>query len=72
MPKGDDTTLHAQTVGFDGPPEPLECATCGRLFDGDPEEDPVGESGLPMCGECNRTRNFEIELEALSEDDNEW
>lgn len=44
--------------------EPLACATCGRLLDGDPDEDPVGESGRPICGECERNRNFDAMREA--------
>ena len=56
----------------DGIREPLECATCGRLLDGDPEDEPEGESGLPLCGLCNRGRNFDALVEELSEDDHGW
>ena len=47
--------------------EPLACATCGRLLEGlDPEDEPDGDAGRPICGECNRERNFaaieEVEL----------
>ncbi len=42
------------------------CATCGAELDGDPDEDPTGDAGLPICGECERNRNFaaieEVEL----------
>jgi hypothetical protein len=37
----------------------LVCVGCGRPLGGDPEDDPVGESGMPLCGECNRARNFD-------------
>jgi hypothetical protein len=36
----------------------LRCATCGRALDGDPDEDPTGDAGRPICGECERERNF--------------
>ena len=46
--------------------EPLACSACGRLLLADPDDDPVGRRGLPLCGECNRERNFaaveELEL----------
>lgn len=35
------------------------CATCGRALDGDPEDEPFGDAGRPICGECNRARNFD-------------
>jgi hypothetical protein len=38
-------------------PRPL-CATCGRALDGDPDEDPTGDGGDPICGECSRERDF--------------
>ncbi len=34
------------------------CATCDRELDGDPDEDPTGDAGLPICGECARERDF--------------
>jgi hypothetical protein len=37
---------------------PLRCATCDRELDGDPDEDPAGDDGRPICGECERERNF--------------
>jgi hypothetical protein len=37
---------------------PLACAACGRALDGDPDEDPTGDAGLPICGECARERDF--------------
>ena len=36
----------------------LRCATCGRALDGDPDEDPTGDAGRPICGECARERDF--------------
>jgi hypothetical protein len=38
---------------------PLACASCGRLFVGlDPEDEPEGDAGRPICSECNRERTF--------------
>ena len=46
-------------MGWDDPP--LRCATCGTELVGvDPDDDPEGEGGLPICGECNRARNFAV------------
>ncbi len=36
----------------------LRCATCGRALVGDPDEDPTGDAGRPICGECERERDF--------------
>jgi hypothetical protein len=36
----------------------LRCATCGRALDGDPDEDPTGDAGRPICGECARENDF--------------
>lgn len=36
----------------------VRCATCGRALNGDPDEDPAGDVGLPICGECYRERDF--------------
>jgi hypothetical protein len=44
------------------------CASCGRPLGADPDDDPAGESGLPLCGECNGARNFdalEVEWESV-------
>ncbi|MEX1171180.1 MAG: hypothetical protein WEG56_01085 [Chloroflexota bacterium] len=39
--------------------EPAWCATCGHALDGlDPDEDPTGDAGRPICGECERSRNY--------------
>lgn len=41
--------------------EPLVCATCGSVLIGDdPDEDPAGDAGLPICGECARARHFDV------------
>jgi hypothetical protein len=39
-------------------PVALACATCGRPLGQDQEDEPEGDAGLPICGECNRERNF--------------
>jgi hypothetical protein len=36
----------------------LVCVTCGAALDGDPDEDPTGDGGRPICGECARNRDF--------------
>lgn len=36
----------------------VTCAGCGRALDGDPDEDPTGDAGLPICGNCARERDF--------------
>ena len=36
----------------------VRCATCGRELDGDPDEEPTGDAGRPICGECRREREF--------------
>jgi hypothetical protein len=40
--------------------EPLRCATCDAPLDGDPDEDPTGDAGLPICGECRRAAEFDV------------
>jgi hypothetical protein len=45
---------------------PLICGGCGRPLLGDPEDDPAGENGLPLCGDCNRARNFDADWEYAS------
>lgn len=47
----------------------LYCESCGKLLDGDPEDDPTGEDGGPICGECNRARNFDDIQFALDDED---
>jgi hypothetical protein len=36
----------------------VRCATCASVLDGDPDEDPTGDAGEPICGECARARDF--------------
>jgi hypothetical protein len=52
----------------------LRCATCGRALDGDPDEDPTGDAGQPICGECERERDFiDFEMDrADGEIDGTW
>lgn len=44
-------------------PDALVCASCGTPLSGDPDEDPTGDAGMPICGECERNRNFDAMLE---------
>jgi hypothetical protein len=34
----------------------LFCARCHSELDGDPDEDPSGDGGRPICGDCARER----------------
>ena len=36
----------------------LFCAACGTPLTGDPDEDPSGDAGMPICGNCARERDF--------------
>lgn len=55
--------------GIVGDDDELECATCGRVLGTDEEDEPDGDAGQPICGECNRARNFDaIELVEWAED----
>ena len=46
-------------VDAGGPDEVVICATCGTALDGlDRDEDPTGDRGRPICGNCDRERNF--------------
>ncbi len=47
----------------------LRCATCGDALNGDPDEDPTGDAGQPICGECERSRNFDSDLQLMPEED---
>ena len=41
----------------------MRCATCARVLDGDLDEDPTGDAGEPICGECARERDrFVLDL----------
>ena len=45
------------------------CVSCGMSLGDDLEDDPDGEGpGRPICGECDRARNFEA-LELDLDDD---
>jgi len=44
-----------ETTWLDGE---LRCATCDRALSGDPDEDPTGDAGQPICGECYREREY--------------
>jgi hypothetical protein len=50
---------------------PLLCSRCGRPLDGiDPDEEPAGWDGQPLCGECVREREFiDQEVEMQEADD---
>ena len=59
-------TMVPIVFGFPSPQTfevPETCASCGRELDGDPEDDPT-DAGGPICGECNRARNFDADEEA--------
>ena len=45
------------------------CATCGASLNGDLDEDPTGDAGRPICGECERSRNFDADLQLMDEED---
>jgi hypothetical protein len=47
-------------------PHTVECVACGRPLTDDPDDDPIGEAGLPLCGACNRARNFDAIEEPAS------
>ena len=48
----------------------LNCHRCGQPLGNDPDDEPDGGvDGLPMCGECDRNRNFEADLGALDAQD---
>ena len=53
--------------------KPLLCSRCGRRLDGfDPDEEPVGWDGQPLCGECVREREFidqEVEMQETNDVD---
>ena len=49
------------------------CVRCGRALNGrDADEDPQGDQGRPICGECARERDFidfEVAMQETSHDD---
>jgi hypothetical protein len=47
----------------------LRCASCGAFLGGDPEDDPTGDDGRPICGECARERDFDVDLQLMDEDE---
>ena len=42
---------------------PLDCHRCGRPLGDDPEDEPDGIDGLPLCGECSRNRDEAADFE---------
>jgi hypothetical protein len=36
----------------------LVCASCGTPLTDDPDQDPTGDAGMPICGNCARERDF--------------
>ena len=48
------------------------CGNCGTPLDDDPDDDPMGgPDGQPLCGECDRNRNFAADVETLDAADGE-
>ena len=50
----------------------LRCATCGSALDGDPDEEPTGDAGRPICGNCYRERDFAVMDMIDGELDGNW
>ena len=50
----------------------LRCATCGGALDGDPDEEPTGDAGRPICGNCYRERDFFVMDMIDGELDGNW
>ena len=48
---------------------PLRCVSCGAVLSGDPDEDPTGNAGEPICGECARNRDFDADLQLIDWED---
>jgi hypothetical protein len=68
---GEDPTHRCSACGQDvildfdaGESALAACATCGLPLDGDPEDERAGDAGRPICGDCNRARNFDAIEEA--------
>lgn len=55
---GTDDEHEIDALVLDG--ELLVCASCGTPLGLDPEDDPEGEAGQPLCGECHRARHFDV------------
>jgi hypothetical protein len=52
-------SMDADGDDADGLDVTVICATCGTALDGqDQEEDPTGDGGQPICGNCARERDF--------------
>ena len=54
MTGGNRRVMDEAVLGF----EVLRCTTCGAALDGDPDDDATGDAGMPICGECERRRDF--------------
>ena len=61
---GEDPTHQCSACGSDVIVDALAtvgskwCATCGLMLDGDWDDEPDGDAGRPICGDCNRNREF--------------
>jgi hypothetical protein len=49
----------------------LRCATCGRALNGHSDEDPTGDVGQPICGQCVRDREGDFDLFLMDAADGE-
>lgn len=47
----------------------FRCQRCARPLGDDPDDDPVGDALGPLCGECVRVREFEVDLMHLDAQD---
>jgi hypothetical protein len=55
----DDVRYETEFAAAGGPPDRPHCATCDTPLGDDPDDDPTGDAGLPICGECDRARSFD-------------
>jgi len=53
----EDAVLVETLMGWDG----VTCATCGTTLGSDPDDELDGDAGLPICGECVRARDHDVE-----------
>jgi hypothetical protein len=53
----EDAVLVETLMGWDG----VACATCGIPLVSDSDDALDGDSGLPICGECDRARTLDVE-----------